>query len=295
MEITKKKLKGLYLDQKLSSPTIGKIFHRDPVFIRRKLKKYNIPIRPLCEALPLSNKSPYSQKNFRGDLKEKSYLIGFRLGDLNVRRISKTNFTITIQTNSTKTELIQLVRSLFLPYGQIRKTMPDKNGAICIRCSLNRSFKFLLNKKDLIESWILKNKYYFAAFLAGYTDAEGSFCLCRNKAVFNIRSQDKNIIHQIRTRLIELGILLRPPLLVRKRGTKDIKGVVSNKDVYGIWIHRKDAILKLINLIGPYLKHKDRLRRIKLIKNNIIQRNKKYNNQSDRRFYKLYLKEGIKI
>lgn len=73
------------------------------------------------------------------------------------------------------------------------------------------------------------------------------------------------------------------------------KLILSNKNIWGLWIHHKDAILKLIDLINPYLKHADKRRGMEIVKNNILERNKKYNNQQDRRFYKLYLKEGIKI
>ncbi|MFZ5559326.1 MAG: LAGLIDADG family homing endonuclease [Patescibacteria group bacterium] len=295
INIPKKILKNLYLNKKLSSPNIAKKFNCSPALIRKRLREHNIPIRPLYEALPLSNKSPYFQKDFSGNPEEKAYLIGLRLGDLNVRSESKNSSTIFVHTNSTKSEFIQLIEDLFLPYGHIWKSKPAKNKAICIRCSLNRSFDFLLAKKDLIEPWILKNKNYFAAFLSGYIDAEGTFCLCGGNVVFSIKTQDKNILHQIREKLINLGILLRPPLLVRKEGSKDRRGVKSNKDIYGIWIHRKDAIIKLIDLISPYLKHKDKLRRVKILQNNIIERNKKYNNRKDNRFYKLYSKEGIKI
>ena len=69
--------------------------------------------------------------------------------------------------------------------------------------------------------------------MAGYADAEGSFCFCGGNGVFNLRSQDKNILHQIRAKLIKLGILLRPAQLARKEGTRDITGMISNKDIWG--------------------------------------------------------------
>jgi hypothetical protein len=154
---------------------------------------------------------------------------------------------------------------------------------------------FLLNNTDKIELWILKNQKYFAAFLAGYIDAEGTFCLCSGNTVFSIKSQDKNILHQIRDKLIDLGIFLRPPQVARKKGTKDTRRTISNEDIWGLWVHRKDALLKLFDLLSPYLKHKDKQNRIKILKENILQRNKKYNNRRDVKWYREYLKEGINI
>jgi hypothetical protein len=204
---------------------------------------------------------------------------------------------------STKSAQIKLFENLFFRYGHIRKgkrVWKSKFGAyyreVRVQCYLNNTFEFLLDKKDLIEPWILNNTKYFAAFLAGYTDAEGTFCIYNGRdGNFSIRSQDKNILHQIRNKLIELGILCRPPQIAREKGTKDIRGTISNEDILGLWVYRKDALLKLIDLLDPYLKHTDKRKRMIIVKNNVIERNRKYNNQPDRRFYKLYLEEGVKI
>jgi hypothetical protein len=294
IKIPKKILKECYLDKKMTIYKIAKKFQCCNRTIYKKLLQYKIPIRSRKEAKSLL-KPRYPRKDFKGNLEEKAYLIGLRKGDLHVKTRSEISPTIFVNTNSTKPDLIQIIEQLFSPYGHVWKSKPAKNGAVAIHCFLNRSFSFLLNNTDSINSWILKNSKYFAAFLAGYTDAEGTFCLCNGKGVYSIRSQDKNILRQIRSKLIKLGILLRFPQIVRKEGTKDIKGTKSNKNIWAIYIHRKDALLKLIDLIQPYLKHSEKQRRMKIVKNNILERNKKYNNRQDTFWYKLYLKEGIKI
>lgn len=294
VKIPKKKLRRLYLDKKLTTYEIAKKFKCCQRTIYKRLLEYGVTIRSPKESKSLLSPR-FPQKDFNGNLEEKAYLIGFSAGDLHVRTTSETSPTIFINTGSTKPEFLQIVKQLFSAYGHVWKGKPAKNGAISIHCSLNRSFSFLLNKKDLIEPWILRKKECFAAFLAGYTDAEGTFCLCGGNAVFSIRSQDKNILHQIQAKLIELGILLRPPQIARRKGTKDIRGTISNRDIWVIFIHRKDALLKLIDLLNPYLRHADKQRRMKIIKNNIVTRNKKYNNRQDTIWYKLYLKEGIKV
>lgn len=293
INISKKELKKLYLEKKISSPEIAKRFKCSPALIRDRLKEYKISIRSLQEALPLSNKPRYPQKDFNGNLEEKAYLIGFRLGDLHAKASSKNSSSIYINVASTKPELIKIVEQSFSPYGHVWQSEPDKIGIVYIRTSLNRTFNFLLPKKDLIEPWILRNKKYFAAFLAGYTDAEGTFCLCGGDAVFSIRSQDKNILHQIQNKLTEQRIFLRPPQIARRKGTRDIRGTISNENIWAIFMHRKDAILKLIDLINPYLKHADKRKRMKMVKNNIIWRNKKYNRHQTSKWDKLYLKDNI--
>ena len=122
--------------------------------------------------------------------------------------------------------------------------------------------------------------------------------MCRGNGVFEIRSEDKNILWQIRDKLVKLEILLRLPQIVREKGTAiNILGTmrISNQDCWGIFIHRKDALLKLIDLINPYLKHAEKRKSMKIVKNNVTERNRKFNNQQDRRYYKLYLKEGVRI
>lgn len=207
--------------------------------------------------------------------------------------------TIAVEMSSSKKAQLELFEKLFSKYGhtwegKMRIVKGKKAFPLC--CYLNNTFNFLIKKKDLIEPWILRNKNYFAAFLAGYSDAGGSFCIYNKRdGNFSVRSQDKNILHQIRAKLIELGILCRPPQIARKKGTRDIRGTISNENIFGLWIYRKDALLKLIALLNPYLKHADKRRSMEIVKNNVFERNKKYNNQQDRKFYKLYLEEGVKI
>lgn len=291
INIPKKELRNLYLKKKMSSFEIARKFKYSSGLIRNRLREYKIPIRSIQEALPLSNKSKYPRYNFSGNLEEKAYLIGFCYGDLHAYLNGQRS--INVSMNSTKLSQIRLFEQLFSQYGYVWKGKPDKIKVVSMRCYLNKTFSFLLNKKDLIKPWIFKNRGCFAAFLAGYTDAEGTFCLCGGNGVFSIRSQDKNIFHQIRAKLIELGILLRPPQIVRKKGTRDIRGTMSNKDIWAIYIYRKDALLKLIDLLNPYLKHADKRKQIKIVKNNIFWRNKKYNRYQRSKWDKLYLKENI--
>ena len=294
--VPKKELREFYLKEKLSSPKIAKKFGCSPGFIRNRLREYKIPVRSIQEALPLSNVPKYPRRDFSKNAEEKAYLIGFRRGDLYARQVRSR--TIVVSMSSSKNSQLKLFRNLFSKYGHIwsgKTKAPDGTWETTMCCYLDNTFKFIIDKKDLIESWILRNKKYFAAFLAGYADAEGSFCLCGGDAVFSIRSQDKNILHQIREKLIELGILLRPPQIVRKKGTKDIRDTISNENIWGIFMHRKNAILKLIDLINPYSKHADKRRCIKILTNNILERDKKYNRHQRSKWDKLYLKDSLKL
>jgi len=296
INIPKKKLGKLYLKEKLSSVEIAKKFNCNPGLILDRLREYEMPVRSTYDAHLLCNKPKYPQYNFSEDPIEKSYMMGFRQGDINAyKRSESATSCIFIQGSSTKKAFIDVIDELFLPYGHIWKGIREKDQNTFFHCSLNKTFNFLLPKKDLIDSWIIQNTSYFLSFLSGYSDAEGSFCLCGGDGVFSIRSQDKNTLHQIRSKLIEMKIFLRPPQIARKEGTKDTYGTICNKDIWGIWVHRKNSLLKLIELMRPYIKHTDKQKAAEIVKSNVLWRNKKYNNRQDSKWYKEYLKEGIKI
>jgi len=292
VDISLDKLKKLYLNRGLSEYEIAKIFSCHQMTISRRLREYGIPTRTICEAAVNRAKHFYGKKlkNFSGNLEEKSYLIGFRLGDIHVRQSGENTASpvVVVRTNSTKIEEIQLFRKMFSKYGYIWQGNKDKSGAISIRCYLNFTFSFLIPKADDIENWMLNNQKYFSAFLAGYLDAEGTFIVCRGDGVFALRSQDKNIIWQIYFNLNKLGVLCKQPKMVRSAGDTDCRGIKNNKDVWCLMIYRKDALLKLIEIIDPYLKHSKRYKDMKIVKANIEMRNKKYNNMPDRRWYKTY-------
>lgn len=295
IDIPKEDLRKLYREKKMTIYEIAKKFNCSHGVILERMRKYNIPTRSLVEVMHARG-SLYKRKNFSNNLEEKAYLIGFRLGDLHVHLRSNTTPTIEISTSSAKLEQIQLMEQLFSHYGHVWKSKPDKNKAISVVCYVNRSFSFLLPKKDLIEPWILKNQKYFASFLAGYIDAEGTFYITnKNGAAFEIQSQDKEIIWQINKRLNKLGVLCRPPDISWPAGKIDRRGKISHRDVWRFRVHRKDSLLKLINLIDPYLRHAKRRRKMNIVKNNIKERNIKYNNRPDYRWDKLYLKEGVKL
>ena len=243
IQIPKEELHHLYHVEKWSLSKIAKKFSCcvDPVFDR--MREYEIPSRTMSEA-----KTIYPKQDFSGDLTEKSYLIGFRLGDLNV---FKEYHLISVQTNTTISEQLELLKLIFDKYGK-SNINKDKNGAFHYGIRLNKSFEFLLPKKDIIEDWILKNDNCFIAFLAGYTDAEGNIQIHKNRLRIRIRSCDKNLLYLAHQKLNEMGIrsMYRLELLA---GVYEHKKL--NKDFWCLSINRQEDIIKLTKLILPHLKH----------------------------------------
>ena len=261
LKISKEKLKKLYIDNRLSCSKISKKLGFDRITIFNRLQKYVIKTRGSSEANTI-----YKKRKFQGNEKLKAYMIGFRLGDLNVK--TNTRETIFIKSSTTKTEQLDLIKQVYGGYGHF-KVSKGKND-YCMWCNLDKSFSFLLPKEDKIEEWILNNNNCFFSFLAGYSDAEGNFGVYEKRARFRLGSYDKNILQQIADKLNFLGIKTNINL--------EGKAIIGkhNKDFYRVSINEKNSLLNLINSIKPYIKHKKRSRDMILAEKNILERNKKY-------------------
>jgi len=268
--IKKSVLFNLYYKKKLTQKEIA-----------RKLKRHNGNICNLMKYYGLKTRKPdfyhtkYKKYNFFGDLREKAYLIGFRLGDLYAKLLPSKKL-ITVGTTSTKIEQIRLFKKLFGKYGHIWISKKRDDGNRTFVILLNRSFDFLLSKNDFIPEWIQDNKKYFLSFLAGYTDAEGCISIAKNNvAIFRLGSYDKNIIHQIYINLLKINIICNPPQIHVKKGHIKKDGLIYHKNEWYFFINKKYPLLKLLLLLKPLLKHSKRLRDLKKAEKNIIKRNNK--------------------
>ena len=262
LKINREELKKLYWDEGLSCSEIAKKLGYNKITIFNKLKKLGIKTRSLSLANTI-----YSKKKFLGDNQLKAYMIGFRLGDLNVRGVNN-NSVIFIKSSTTKQEQSDLIRRIYGKYGHCKINF---NGLFYhIYCNLDSSFSFLLPKEDKIENWILDNDEYFFAFLGGYTDAEGNFGVYQNMARFRLGTYDKHILTQIKDRLNKLEI--------KTRFNLEMKALVgkNNQNFYRISINEKKSLLNFIKKIKPFINHKKRFNDMVICEKNILERNKKY-------------------
>ena len=280
--IPKDRIRFLYEKQRKSSTQIAKIYSCSSTTILNRLREYRIKTKDISEA-----HIKYPKKDFSRNLIEKAYLIGFRLGDLHVRRYEKNGKIISVQCASSHPEQISLIYNLFKKYAYVRISPPKKKRIIRIECALNPSFNFLLNKEDRIESWILSNDKLFFAFLAGYIDAEGDIGVySKNAASLRVGTYDKNILSQIQNKLMDRGIsstlnLDRPKgskvnLPIEERYiNKDYK---TSDDFWRLAVYKKKDLLKLFNRITPYFRHPRMKRGLLKAKQNIYWRNQKFGN-----------------
>jgi transcriptional regulator with XRE-family HTH domain len=276
VKIPKYVLKNLYGKQKLSQAQIAKKLGYSICAIQKKMQAHNIKPRSYSEANTI-----YPKYDFGEHLKEKAYLIGFRLGDLSVKRKGSL---IHVGCSTTILEQVQLIKNLFSKYTNVytkESRILNNKQVIDIQCLLNESFNFLLPKEDKVEDWILKNNKLFFAFLAGYIDAEGYiFTRLSNKnsktptAGFELQSYDKNILHQIWKKLNSLNIECPKPLISKPKGYTAKSGIKNNNDLWRLSVNKKDSLLVMLTSIESYIRHGKRKKRLKEAKQNIIFRNK---------------------
>lgn len=269
IEIDKSTLENLYLKKRLSLAKIGEIYDCCPTAILKKMRKGDFPLRKSWET-----NEKYKKTNFDGNPLIKAYLLGFRAGDLGVRRGSEITGSIKVGCNSTKNAQIKLIKSLFKNYGPVWISKPNEKEVRSIDILLNNSFSFLLPKEDKIDDWMLKKRNCLVAFSAGYIDAEGSIGIYDKRARFRLGSYDIGILRSIHQNFTKLKIksYLR---LERKKGFVDKRGLIHNGDFWRITINEKDSLLCLFKEVGPYLRHADRVKAMRIAIKNILRRNKK--------------------
>ncbi len=260
-EIARERLSNLYLENKLSQNKVAEFFGCSQWVISNKLNKFKLEKRNPSEACQI-----YERKNFSNNPVEKAYLIGFRLGDLHVKR--KSVYSLGINSSTTKPEQFELMRTLFEKYAHVQKSC--SKGVLSFSCRVNNSFSFLEPKEDKIEGWILKDERTFFSFLAGYTDAEGNIGVYSGRARYRVGSYDKNLLFQVYQKLNSLEINTK--IRLESLAGYCNGNTINNGDFWRVSINYKDSLLRLFNLLEPYLKHGKRIRDLKKAKENVIRR-----------------------
>jgi len=262
IKISKTRFSQLYYHKKLSLKQIGDKFGYTSSGIFGAFKRFKLPLRSTSQ----SSKYHFLRSDFNGDKSQMAYLIGFRIGDLHVR---KEKYLVRVGCGTTQEDQLTLIQDLFKKYGKVYIGSRDKRGAWHPEVSLNRSFDFLTPKHRRIPLWISNSRKYFISFLAGYCDAEGNIG-CYPRARFKIASYDYGILKDI-TKMLKKYLAIQPVLFLEK-----IDRMSHNQDALSIIVNERYSLLKLLTILMPILKHKNRKRGLRLAIKNIQNRIKKY-------------------
>ncbi|OGN32076.1 MAG: hypothetical protein A3I92_00085 [Candidatus Yanofskybacteria bacterium RIFCSPLOWO2_02_FULL_43_10b] len=272
IKIDKVVLENLYCKKNLSPYKIGEVFKCSFSTITNRLKEFNIPLKS-----PAAARMKYKKIDFDNNLENKAYMLGFRLGDLNVYKRSELSETIVVRCHTTQKSQVEVIESLFNKFGKVTTSFREPNH-LTANCFLNRSFDFLLSKEKDSWSWIASEKKVAPAFIAGYTDAEGNFILNQGRARFKIDSYDYDILNWISGYLKDVGIDNKFQCTYKKG---ELNGnAFFNKDLWRLNINYAHAVSKFIKLIIPYMKHHKRIKDAKECLKNAELRIKKWNRQT---------------
>ena len=268
--LSKEKLEELYLNKKLSTWEIEKKLSIPRGTIHRKLKEFDIKTRDRADSHII-----FFRKDFSGNLIEKAYLIGFRLGDLGVRKVYPNSKTILVASGSTIKEQIDLIKRLFERYGRI--WIKDSNSKTNIQAYLNESFNFLLSKE--CPDWILNNKSTFFSFLAGFSDAEGNIGVYNKMARFSLGNYNKELLFNIYKTLNKYGIRCNKPISDKRKGKFNCEGYKYANNYWHLKICNKNDLLILFTELKPYIKHKNKIKALNSAMENIKLRNNPMENK----------------
>lgn len=265
--IQKKVLEKLYWKDNMSPVKIGRLYNCTAMTIRSRMLELDVSLRSLSQA-----RMRYKKYNFSGDLIEKAYLIGFRLGDLNVYQKSTSSEIIVARCNTTQLVQVELMKKIFSKYGKV--TASKGEYSINVNCFLDQTFAFLLPDDKRVPGWVENDTRTINAFIAGYTDAEGNFILNQQRARFKIDAYDVEIISSISNFLTKRDIIVKMRCIAKK-GQVRTDGMIFNNDLWRININEAFSLLKFIDSIRPYIKHKKRSRDMIICKKNIEDRIRK--------------------
>lgn len=264
--IPKEKLDELYHKKNLTPREIGKIYFCDGITVRNRLKEYKISLKSQAYA-----RNRYKKYNFNGDCIEKAYLLGFRLGDLNVYIPSMASETIVVRSHSTIPAQTRLFKDLFKKYGRITCSTAKNGKNVNANCYLNKSFSFLCPKyNSKTRRWLLQDAKRMRAFSAGYIDAEGTFQLNQGKGRFKMDSYDYTVLRDIVGFFLgeNINIKLRR---IAKKDTPSFQGTWNN-DLWRITVNESTSLEKFSQAMLLVLRHKLRIRDAQMVLNNIQER-----------------------
>lgn len=256
ININKSTLERLYLAKSLSPNKIGKIFNCSFSTITNRLKEYGIPLKS-----PAFARMKYQKFDFDNNRIIQAYMVGFRLGDLNVYKPSGNSETIVVRCHTTQKVQVAVINSLFKKFGKVSVSFRLPNHHT-VNCFLNNSFDFLLSKRKSSWDWVTGDLLFGASFMAGYTDAEGNFILNQDRARFKIDSYDFEILEWMHDYLVRQGISSKFRKIFDKGDMQMIRGIkaIYKKDVWRLNVNESSSLFKFINIIRPYLRHATRIR-----------------------------------
>jgi biotin operon repressor len=248
VDLGEDELRRLYEEEEWTVEAIAEAHGCSAATVSRKMHKYGIKARPPW-------RERYPRHDFSENPLEKAYLVGFRLGDLTVRR---AELSIEVIMTTTRQEQVDLMHDLFDQYGHVYEHHRPE-GKVFMQVRLNDSFSFLIPKEGHVPDWILADERCFFAFAAGYIDADGSIrTVSPRSARLDIQTYDQGILHGLWKGITNASIHCAHPRIVVQAGWTNNVGIVQRQDKWGIWVHRRKHLHQLLKRLLPHFQHDKR-------------------------------------
>lgn len=258
--LEKNKVLCLYVKRRLSTQRVADLLGCSQGTIINRLREWHVKARSKAQM-----RIQYKKRPFSGDQREKSYLLGFRLGDLNVYKPKGNSKIFVVRCHTTIREQARLIKSLFRKYGGV-KICDSSASRFTVNCFVDDSFRFLHGKN--LPKWVFRNKKTAISFIAGYTDAEGSFGLNQGRGRFKIDSYDYEILKEINAFLAQNKVFTKFYCIARK-GMPSMSNIIWNNDLWRLNINIAESLERFVIMIFPHLQHKIRIKDAKRILKNI--------------------------
>ena len=265
VSLRKSEVLRLYRKRRLSQQKIADLVGCSQGTITNRMREWRVTTRSKAHM-----RIRYAKRQFSGNQREKAYLLGFRLGDLNVYKPTKKSEIFVVRCHTAVFEQVRLIKSLFQEYGGVKVSNSPTNG-FTINCFVDDSFAFLYTKR--FPMWVSRQEDAMTAFFAGYTDAEGTFGLNQGKERFKIDSYDYDILKRCYAFFLRKSIEAKfyP---VGRSGALRSDGTRWNGDMWRLQVSRASSLKMLVNMILPFLRHKKRKKDAIAVLENIYARKK---------------------
>lgn len=264
IEIPKEILSHLYHVERMTPVQLGERFGCSFSTISNRLRDYHIQIKT-----PAAARARYPKSDFNGTEELRSYMVGFRQGDLNVYKPYKNSEIIVARCSTTDPTQISVMQEIFSPFGHVQ--VGGTGRVRSVNCSLNKSFSFLI-PKDEIPDFVRVSVSCTYSYIAGYVDAEANFIINQGRARFKLDTYDKPILEWIHTFLCQQGIRSKFSLIAKKGDFQGETSYKFNGDLWRINVNEANSLKQFIDRILPFMKHAGRIGQVKLMLNNIEDR-----------------------
>ena len=221
----------------------------EPVTVFNHLHRRGLSLRDKVEA-QIKAVTRFQKTPFDGSEEERAYLLGLARGDLNVAPHGRA---IRVKTSSTHPAMIDLVTSLFAPYGPVR-VYPHHSRLVgyewTIEAELDQTFRFLLDDKLRTPGTGL-SRAVCLAYLAGLFDAEGSLSVAGTfTPQLSIANTDEDLLDWVECFLKRIGF-------TPWRGRPDKNGVSR------VALLKGDEVMRLLRILPT--RHPEKKARRKIV------------------------------